>query len=123
MKKVKLKIESVFLLLFGVFHFVLPFIFSFNPTLFLFSFQVSSLAFLGSIALASLSVIFVFTRNRYFGFLLSVLYGFGIAFHTLYLFGLYPSVILVPNIIILYFGVLLDTIAIIMIFDYQRGKH
>ena len=119
-------VESLFIFIFGVFHFALPFILTPNPstTINLFvSLHISDFVLPGSFALAILSIIFYITHNRYPAILLAVLYGGGIVFHMLFFLGLADSVIIVPNNIILAAGIPIDALAVLAIYDYYSRVH
>lgn len=119
-------VELLFIFIFGVFHFALPFILTPNPNAtinLLVSLQISNFVFPGCFTLAILSIIFCVTHNRYPAVLLAFLYSGGIVFHTLYFLGLVESVIIVPNNFILAVGIPVDALAVIFIYDYYRRVH
>jgi hypothetical protein len=116
-------VELLFIFIFGVFHFALPFILTPNPNakinLFV-TLQISDFVFPGCFILAIVSIIFCVTHNRFPAVLLSFLYSGGIVFHTLYFLGLVESVVIVPNNIILAVGIPVDALAVVATYDYYR---
>lgn len=119
-------VESLFIFIFGVFHFVLPFILTPNPstTINLFvTLHISDFVLPGCFTLAIVSIVFYVTHNRYPAVLLAFLYSGGIVFHMLYFLGLVESVIIVPNNIILVVGITVDALSVVAIYDYYRRVH
>ena len=119
-------VESLFIVIFGVFHFVLPFILTPNPstTINLFvTLHISDFVLPGCFTLAIVSIVFYVTHNRYPAVLLAFLYSGGIVFHMLYFLGLVESVIIVPNNIILAVGIPVDALSVVAIYDYYRRVH
>jgi hypothetical protein len=116
-------VELLFIFIFGIFHFALPFILTPNPNakinLFV-TLQISDFVFPGCFILAIVSIIFCVTHNRYPAVLLSFLYSGGIVFHALYFLGLVESVIIVPNNMILAIGIPVDALAVVATYDYYR---
>jgi hypothetical protein len=115
--------EALFILVFGAFHFAIPFILppNNNVTVNLFvTLQIADFVLPGCFILAVTSIIFYLTNNRYPAALLAFLYGGGVVFHVLYFLGLVPSVIIVPNNIVLAAGIVIDSLSIITIYDYHR---
>ena len=117
-------LELIFLLIFGVFHFAVPFILppNFHATN-LFGLQIADFVLPGCFALAILSIVFSLTGNRYPAALLAFLYSGGITFHALYLVGLFSPVIVVPTKMLLVIGIIIDGVSIIAIYDYYRRVH
>jgi len=122
-----MKAEWIFILGFGVFHFLVPFFLPPNfiaavvPVYSLFwGLQLADLVTPGSIVLATLSILFVYTRNRFLMAALMVMYLGGAFFHGLYLIGFLPPLVLVPDTSFLAIGLLIDTFAAIAIYDYYR---
>jgi hypothetical protein len=119
-------VELVFIFIFGVFHFALPFILTPNPNARINLFvrlNISDFVFPGCFALAIVSIIFSVTNSRYPAVLLAFLYSGGIVFHILYFLGLVESVIIVPNNIILAVGIPIDALAVVATYDYYRRVH
>jgi len=116
-------VELLFIFIFGVFHFALPFILTPNPNakinLFV-TLHISDFVLPGCFTLAIVSIIFYLTHNRYTAVLLAFLYSGGIVFHLLYFLGLVESVIIVPNNIILAVGIPVDALAVVATYDYYR---
>ena len=77
----------------------------------------------GSFTVAISSILFYLTRNRYPAALLAFLYGGGIVFHLLYLSGVFPSILVVPDKLILVAGIVVDALSITAIYDYYRRVH
>jgi hypothetical protein len=116
-------VESLFILIFGVFHFALPFILTPNPNTtinVLVTLHISDFVVPGCFALAIFSVIFYVRPIRYLGLLLAFLYSGGITFHLLFFLGLVGSVIVVPTNLILAAGIPVDAVAILAVYDYYR---
>ena len=118
-------LEALFILGFGVFHFVIPFILppNFTNTTLFGVLRIADLVLPGTFTVAISSIIFYLTRNRYPAALLAFLYGGGIAFHLLYLSGVFPSIIIVPDKLILVAGIVVDALSITAIYDYYRRVH
>jgi hypothetical protein len=119
-------VELLFIFIFGVFHFALPFILIPNPNAkinLLVTLQISDFVFPGCFILAIVSIIFCVTHNRYPAGLLAFLYSGGIVFHTLYFLGLVESVVIVPTNIILVVGIPVDELAVVATYDYYRRVH
>jgi hypothetical protein len=119
-------LELLFIFIFGVFHFALPFVLTPNPNAKISLFvmlQVSDFVFPGCFILAIASIIFCVTHNRYSAVLLSFLYSGGIVFHTLYFLGVVESVVIVPTNIILAVGIPVDALAVVATYDYYRRVH
>jgi hypothetical protein len=115
-------LEALFILGFGVFHFAIPFIlppnFVANGTLA--GLRIADFVLPGCFALAIASIAFYLTKRWYAGAFLAFLYGGGVVFHVLYLAGLFPSVIIVPDKLILVVGIIVDSLSIIAIYDYYH---
>ena len=115
-------LEALFILGFGAFHFVIPFIlppnFVANGTLV--GLRISDFVLPGCFALAIASIAFYLTKRWYAGAFLAFLYGGGVFFHALYLAGLFPSVIIVPDKLVLVLGIVVDSLSIITIYDYYH---
>lgn len=115
--------EALFILVFGAFHFAIPFILppNTNTTINLFvTLHIADFVLPGCFTLAIVSIIFYLTSNRYPAALLAFLYSGGVIFHVLFFLGLVPTVIIVPNNIILVAGIVVDSLSIIAIYDYYR---
>ena len=115
--------EWLFILVFGVFHFALPFILIPNPntTISLFvTLHISDFVLPGCFTLAVASLIFCVKPNRYPAALVVFLYGGGIIFHVLYFLGLFASVIVVPTNLLLAIGIIVDVAAILATYDNYR---
>jgi hypothetical protein len=126
MKMVKVALlEAVFIIGFGVFHFAIPFIlppnFVANGTLA--GLRIADFVLPGCFALAISSLAFYLTKRWYAGAFLAFLYGGGVVFHALYLAGLFPAVIIVPDKLILVLGIVVDSLSIIAIYDFYRRLH
>jgi hypothetical protein len=116
-------VEALFILVFGAFHFAIPFILppNNNITINIFvTLHITDFVLPGCFILAVTSIVFYLTNNRYPAALLAFLYSGGIVFHVLYFLGIVPSVILVPNNIVLAAGIVVDSLSIITIYDYYR---
>jgi hypothetical protein len=115
--------ELLFILIFGLFHFAVPFIlppnFAVDTSIFG-ALRIADFVFPGTFIVAVASILFYATRNRYPGALLVFLYGGGITFHLLYLSGVFPSVLLIPSPLILVAGVAVDALAIAATYDILR---
>jgi hypothetical protein len=116
-------LEVLFILGFGIFHFAIPFILLPNFNANLFGLQIADFVLPGCFTLAILSIIFYITKNRYPAALLAFLFSGGIAFHALYLSGLFPPVIIVPTKLLLVAGIVIDALSILAIYDYYRQLH
>ena len=120
-------LEAAFILAFGVFHFAIPFIFpaKANVTINLFvNLHIADFVLPGCFLLATVSIVFVFTKNRYPAAILVFLYGGGIVFHALFLSGILPPVIVVPNSsAVLAGGIVIDALSIAAVYDFHRRSH
>jgi hypothetical protein len=118
--------ETLFILGFGAFHFAIPIIFPPNfsavTTIFV-TLRIADFVLPGCFTLAILCFIFYATNNRYLAALLAFLYSGGITFHSAYLLGLFPSVIVVPNMAISIAGIIIDVLSILTIYDYYQRVH
>jgi hypothetical protein len=119
--------EIVFIIVFGVFHFAIPFLLPPNTagadTSTVFStLHITDFVLPGAFALAVLSLIFVYTKNVVSAGSLAFLYAGGIVLHTLFFLGLVPSVLVVSSPAFLAAGIILDTLAIGAIYDIIRRK-
>jgi hypothetical protein len=119
--------EWTFILGFGVFHLLVPlflppnFLVALIPVYSLFwGLRLADFVIPGCIVLAALSILFVYTKNRFVMGGLMVMYLGGAFFHGLYLVGYLPPLIIVPETSFLAFGILIDTLTAIVIFDYHR---
>ncbi len=128
MQRVKIvSVEAGFLLVFGVFHFAIPFLLppnalaASNSSVFS-TLHITDFVLPGTFALAILSLVFLYTKNRYPAAGLAFLYGGGIVLHTLFFLGFVPAVLIVPSPLLLAFGILLDALAIVAIYDYLQRK-
>jgi hypothetical protein len=85
-------LEALFILIFGIFHFAVPFILppNYANTGFIAGLQVADFVIPGCFTLAIISIIVFITKNRYAAVALSFLYGGGVVFHGLYLSGALP---------------------------------
>ena len=115
-------VEALFILGFGVFHFAIPFILppNFSADTSLFGVRIADFVLPGTFTVAISSILFYLTKNRYPAALLAFLYSGGIVFHLLYLSGVFPSVIVIPDKLILVVAVAVDAIAIAAVYDYHR---
>lgn len=125
-----IKTEWAFILGFGVFHLLVPFFLPPNfiaaivPIYSLFwGLRLADLVIPGCIVLAALSILFIYTRNRFLMGALMFMYLGGAFFHALYLIGYLPPLLVVPNTSFLAFGLFIDTITAIVIYDYYRRSH
>lgn len=120
-------VEAAFIMVFGVVHFAIPFLLPPNATAAntsnIFStLHITDFVLPGAFALAILSLIFMYTKNRYPATLLAFLYFGGITLHSLYFLGFVPAVIIIPSPLFLVFGIVLDALAILSIYDYLQRK-
>jgi len=115
-------LEAIFIVVFGVFHFAIPFVLppNFSETTLFAALPIAYFVLPGCFTLAILSLVFFATKNRYPAAVLSFLYGGGITFHALYLSGAFPAVIIVPDKLFLVAGIVIDTLAILAVSDYYR---
>jgi hypothetical protein len=116
-------VEALFILVFGASHFAIPFILppNNNVTVNLFvTLHIADFVLPGCFILAVTSIVFYLTNNRYPAARLAFLYDGGVVFHVLYFLGAVPSVIIVPNDIVLAAGIVVDALSIITIYDYHR---
>ncbi len=120
------QLEGLYVLVFGVLHFAIPFLLPPNyiaqTTVFGFI-RIADFVLPGCFLLAISTLVFFVTKNRYPAGLLAFLYGGGITFHALYLSGVFPPVILVPSSLFLVVGIVVDALAIGSIYDYHRRLH
>ncbi len=121
-------VETVFLLVFGVFHFAIPFLLPPNTigaeTSAAFStLHIADFVIPGTFALAILSLIFLYTKNLFSAVLLAFLYFGGIVLHSLFFLNFVPAVIVVPSPLFLAGGIVLDAVAIAAIYDIARRKN
>jgi hypothetical protein len=121
------EIERVFILGFGVFHFLVPvfippnFLTAIVPIYSLFwGLRLADLVIPGCIVLASLSIVFIYTKNFWPMAILIFLYLGGAFFHSLYLLGFLPPLLVVPDQSYLAFGIFIDTVTSAVIYDYFR---
>jgi hypothetical protein len=126
MKTLKVTLlEALFILGFGAFHFAIPFIlppnFIANGTLV--GLRIADFVLPGCFALAIASIAFYLTKRWYAGAFLAFLYGGGVVFHVLYLTGLFPAVLVVPDKSVLVVGIVADSLSIITIYDFYRRLH
>lgn len=122
--------EYGFILGFGLFHFLVPlvlppnFITAVNPVYSLFfGLQLAALVTPGCIILATLSILFVYTKNRYIMGPLIFMYLGGTFFHILYFAGIIPPLLEVPDKSFLAVGIAIDTFTAILIYDFYRRFH
>ena len=122
--------EWGFILGFGVFHLLVPFVIPPNfltaiiPIYSLFwGLRLADLVIPGCIVLAALSIGFVYTKNVFSMAALMFMYLGGAFFHTLYFIGFLPPLLVVPDTSILAFGIFIDTFTAVAIYDYYRRSH
>lgn len=126
MRALKLaSLEATFILVFGVIHFAIPFILppNFSGTTLFAILPLADFVLPGCFALAILSILFYATKNRYPAAVLAFMFGGGITFHVLYLSGVFPPVIIVPDKLFLVAGIVIDALAILAVYDYYRRLH
>ncbi len=119
--------EAAFILIFGVFHFAIPFLLPPNAagaeTSNIFStLHITDFVLPGAFALGILSLIFLYTKNRLSAVLLAFLYLGGIVLHALFFSSAVPAVLIVPLPAFLAAGIVLDALAIAAIYDYTPKK-
>jgi hypothetical protein len=120
--------EFAFILVFGVFHFAIPFLLPPNiagaeTSAAFSSLHITDFVLPGAFALAILTLIFLYTKNLVSAGLLAFLYFGGIVLHLLFFLGIVPAVLVVPSPAILVGGIFLDALAIAAIYDiFRRGK-
>jgi hypothetical protein len=119
--------EGMFILGFGIFHLFVPFLFppnlltAFIPIYsLLWGLNLADFVIPGCIAVASLSVAFKYTRNRFLMATLMFMYLCGAVFHMLYVFGFIPSLLKVTNNSTLISGIFIDVFTTAIIYDYHR---
>jgi hypothetical protein len=127
MKNLKLtQVEAAFILLFGVFHFTLPFLlppnFTSNTTI-LGGLRIADFVVPGVIAVGVCAIFYFWSKNHYPAALLAFLYAGGITFHVLYIAGLFPSVLRLPSPFISVAGIIVDVLSILAIYDYYHRIH
>jgi hypothetical protein len=120
-------VEASFILVFGVFHFAIPFLLPPNATaasdsIVFSTLHITDFVLPGTFSLAILSLVFLYTKNRYPAAGLALLYAGGIVLHTLFFVGLVPAVLIVPSSLLLALGIVLDALAIAAIYDYLQRK-
>jgi len=115
-------IKGLFILGFGVCHFLFPFMFQPNQAfdIIFLGIQLANLVIPGSIILAFLSIVFYYFKDRYSMTVLAFMYLCGAFFHILFILGIIPSIIIVPQGSALAFGAFIDIFAAIIILDYFR---
>jgi hypothetical protein len=119
--------EAGFILIFGIFHFGIPFLLPPNATVasessVFSSLHITDFVLPGTFSLAILSLVFLYTKNRYPAAGLVFLYAGGIVLHALFFAGLVPAVLVVPSSLLLALGIVLDALAIAAIYDYLKRK-
>ncbi len=115
--------ESLFILIFGIAHFAIPFLLPPNfveQTTLFGALRIADFVLPGCFAVAISALLYYATKNLIPGAVLAFLYGGGIVFHALYLAGLFPSVLTVPSQVIPVGGIVIDALSIVAIFDYYR---
>lgn len=115
--------EAAFILIFGLAHFAIPFVLPPNfiaETTVFGSIRIADLVLPGCFVVAISAVLYFGTKNIIPGAVLAFLYAGGITFHSLYLAGLFPSVLTISSPMIPIGGIIIDTASIIAIFDYYR---
>lgn len=128
MQRVKIvSVEAGFLLIFGVAHFAIPFLlppnaFAASGSSIFSTLHITDFVLPGTFALAILSLVFLYTKNRYPAAGLAFLYFGGIVLHSLFFAGVVPAVLIVPSPLFLAFGIVLDALAIAAIYDYLQRK-
>ncbi len=119
-------VESIFVLVFGAAHFAIPFLLPPNfieqTTVFGFL-RIADFVLPGCFAVAVSAILYYATKNLIPATVLAFLYGGGIAFHALYLSGLFPSVLTISSPAIPIGGIVIDALSIVAIFDYYRRLH
>lgn len=122
--------EGSFILSFGVFHLSVPlfvppnFLTAIVPIYSLFwGLQLADFVVPGCIVVASLSIVFIYTKNRYSMAALMFMYLGGAVFHALYLIGFLPPLLIVPHKSYLAFGIFIDTFTAAVIYDYYHRSH
>lgn len=115
-----MRLDALFIVCFGVLHFAIPFVLPPNfANTSIFAYAVTP----GAISLAILSLVYYFTKNRFFGFFLSFFYAGGVLFHALFLLGFFPAILIVPSGLVLAGGLVLDVLVIASIVDFYRRTH
>ncbi len=116
-------LESLFILIFGVVHFTIPFWLPPNfvaETTVLDGLRIADFVAPGCFAVAISAILYFGTKNVIPGAVLAFLYAGGITFHALYILGVFPSVLVVPTPLISIGGIIIDAFSIGAIFDYYR---
>jgi hypothetical protein len=115
-----IRLDALFIVVFGVIHFAIPFVLPPNlANTSIFGYAASP----GAIILGILSLVYYFSKNRFAGVFLSFLYAGGIFFHALFLSGVFPAILIVPNASVLVVGLVLDVLVILTIIDFYRRTH
>ena len=120
-------LEGSFILSFGLFHLLLPFVAPPNvlasmiPVYGLFfGLNLVDLVIPGCVAVALLSVVFVYAKHRFPMLILMFLYSCGAFFHALFLVGFFPPLLIVDQSSALAFGIVIDVFTIVLSYDYYR---
>jgi hypothetical protein len=119
-------LEAFFILIFGIVHFAVPFILSPNfiaQTTIWGSLRIADFVLPGCFAVAISAIVYFAIKNIIPGSVLAFLYAGGITFHALYLAGIFPSVLVIPNPSVPVGGIAIDAVSIVTIFDYYRRIH
>jgi len=133
-KSVKLLLERVFILGFGILHLFLPLFVLPNPAaqpihIFTLSLEMADLVIAGCIALPMLTIVFTFSKKRCLGSILILMYLSGAALHISYFLSSTPPLVTVPRGSLLYFlnvplnavlaiGIFMDFLVSAIIFNY-----
>ena len=115
-------IKGLFILGFGVCHFLFPFMFQPNQAfdIIFLGIQIANLVIPGSIILAFLSIVFYYFKDMYSMTVLAFMYLCGAFCHLLFILGIIPPIIILPQGSALIFGAFIDIFAAIIILDYFR---
>ncbi|MGD6851131.1 MAG: hypothetical protein ACQCN6_03630 [Candidatus Bathyarchaeia archaeon] len=117
------RLEALFILVFGLAHFAIPFLLppNFVAETVVFGFlRIADFVLPGCFAVALSAIAYYATRNIVPAAVLAFLYLGGITFHLLYLLGVFPSVLTVPSPWISVGGIIIDVLSVWAIFDYYR---
>ena len=115
-------IKGLFILGFGVCHFLFPFMFQPNQAfdIIFLGIQIANLVIPGSIILAFLSIVFYYFKDMYSMTVLAFMYLCGAVGHILFLLGIIPPLLIIPLDSALFLGAVLDIGTPIIILDYGR---
>ena len=119
--------ERIFILTFGLFHFLLPFVAPPNflatviPVYGLFwGLNFVDLVVPGAVAVALLSIAFIYTKHLIPMVILMFMYSCGAFFHALFLLGFLPPLLVVGQGSFLFFGLIIDIFTVVISYDYYR---